>query len=327
MKPPRRQFLHLAAGAAMLPAVSRIARAENYPWRPITMIVPVAAGGQMDSVGRVIAERMRGPLGQPVIVENVTGASGTIGVGRVARASPDGYTLCYGAWATHVVNGAVYSLPYDVVDDFEPIALTSMSPWVIAAKNAVPANNLQDLISWLRANPDKASAGTSGVGGPGQIGGILFQKLSGTRFQFVPYRGVALAMQDLVSGQIDIMLSDPSSAMPQFRAGRIKIFAVLASSRLVPDIPTVDEAGLPGFYLAPWHGIWAPKATPKAVIETLNAAVVDALADPAVRQRLADLGSNIPPREQQTPEALGNFQKSEIEKWWPIIKAAGIKAE
>jgi tripartite-type tricarboxylate transporter receptor subunit TctC len=268
---PRRQFLHLAAGAALLPAVSRIARAQAYPSRPITMLVPVP-GGQMDTVGRIVAERMRAPLGQPIVVENVTGASGTIGIGRVARAAPDGYTLGYGAWATHVVNGAVYALPYDLINDFEPIALTSITPWLIAAKNAVPANDLRGLIAWLKANPDKASAGTSGAGGPGHIGGVLFQELSGTRFGFVPYRGVAPAMQDLVSGQIDIMIADPASAMPQLRAGRIKVFAVLANSRwaAAPDIPTVDEAGLSGFHLAPWHGIWAPKGTPKAVIGKLG---------------------------------------------------------
>jgi tripartite-type tricarboxylate transporter receptor subunit TctC len=325
----RRRLLHLAAGAAALPAVSSIAWAQAYPSRPITMVVPVPAGGQMDSIARIVAERMRTALGQPIVVENVTGASGTIGVGRVARAAPDGYTLVYGAWATQVVNGAVYALQYDLVNDFEPIALTSITPWLIAAKAGVPASDLKGLIAWLKANPDKASAGTSGAGGPGHIGGVLFQKLSGTRFQFVPYRGMTPAMQDLVSGQINIMIADPASAMPQFRAGRIKAFAVTANRRLAvaPDIPTVDEAGLPGFYLAPWHGIWAPKGTSKAIIGKLNAAVVDALADPAVRQRLVDLGSDIPPREQRTPEALGAFHKAEIEKWWPIIKAANIKAE
>jgi tripartite-type tricarboxylate transporter receptor subunit TctC len=293
------------------------------------MIVPVPAGGQMDSIARIVAERMRTPLGQPIIVENTTGASGTIGVGRVARARPDGYTLLYGAWATQVVNGAVYALPYDLINDFEPIALTSITPWLIAAKYSVPANDLLALVDWLKVNPDRASAGTSGAGGPGHIGGVLFQKLSGTHFQFVPYRGMTPAMQDLVSGQIDLMIADPASAIPQFRANRIKIFAVTAPARLAaaPDVPTVDEAGLPGFYLAPWHGIWAPKGTARVIVEKLNAAVVDALADPDARQRLIELGSNPPPREQQTPEALRAFHKSEIDKWWPIIKAANMKAE
>jgi tripartite-type tricarboxylate transporter receptor subunit TctC len=283
----------------------------------------------MDSIARIVAERMRTPLSQPIIVDNATGASGTIGVGRVARATADGYTLLYGAWATQVVNGAVYALPYDLIDDFEPIALTSITPWLIAAKYGVPANDLLALIDWLKANPDRVSAGTSDAGGPGHIGGVLFQKLSGTHFQFVPYRGMAPAMQDLVSGQIDLMIADPASAIPQFRANRIKIFAVTANSRLAaaPDIPTVDEAGLPGFYLAPWHGIWAPKGTARIIVEKLNAAVVDALADPSARQRLIDLGSNPPPLEQQTPEALRAFHKAEIEKWWPIIMAANIRVE
>jgi len=324
----RRRFLNLAIAAA-LPAASKSATAEAYPSRPITMIVPVPAGGQMDSIARIVAERMRTPLSQPIIVDNATGASGTIGVGRVARATADGYTLLYGAWATQVVNGAVYALPYELIDDFEPIVLTSITPWLIAAKYGVPANDLLALIDWLKANPDRVSAGTSGAGGPGHIGGVLFQKLSGTHFQFVPYRGMAPAMQDLVSGQIDLMIADPASAIPQFRANRIKIFAVTANSRLAaaPDIPTVDEAGLPGFYLAPWHGIWAPKGTARIIVEKLNAAVVDALADPSARQRLIDLGSNPPPPELQTPEALRAFHKAEIEKWWPIIKAANIRVE
>jgi len=329
MKLPRRRFLRIAAAAAALPGAARVESADVYPSRPVSVIVPVPAGGQMDSIARIVTERMRTRLGQPIIIENVTGASGTLGVGRVARATADGYTLLYGAWATQVVNGAVYDLPYDVVKDFEPIALTSITPWLIAAKHAVPANGLREFITWLQANPDKASAGTSGAGGPGHIGGVLFQKLSGTRFQFVPYRGMTPAMQDLVSGQIDLMIADPASAIPQFRAGRIKVFAVTGNTRLAaaPEIPTVDQAGLPGFYLAPWHGLWAPKGTPGAVILTLNAAVVDALADPAVRQRPVDLGSNTPAREEQTPQALRAFHKAEIQKWWPIIKAANIRAE
>ena len=248
-------------------------------------------------------------------------------MGRVAKAEGDGYTLLYGAWATQVVNGAVYSLAYDPINDFEPIALTTISPWLIAANVAVPANDLRGLIGWLQANPHKAIAGTSGAGGPGHIGGILFQQLTNTRFEFVPYRGMTPAMQDLVSGQIDIMIADPASAIPQFRAGRIKVFAVAAKTRstAAPDVPTVDEAGLPGFYLAPWHGMWAPKKTPAVVIARLNAAVVDALSDLEVRQRLGAIGSEISAREQQTPEGLKAFHQAEIERWWPIIKSAGIK--
>jgi tripartite-type tricarboxylate transporter receptor subunit TctC len=329
MKLSRRRSLRLAAAAAALASMSRIGRAQAYPTHPVTMIVPVPAGGQMDSIARILAERMRATLKEPVVIENVTGASGTIGVGRAVRAAPDGYMLCYGAWATHVINGAVYALQYDLIGDFEPVALTSITPWFIAARNGVPANDLKGLIAWLKANPDQASAGTSGAGGPGHIGGVLFEQLSGTRFGFVPYRGVAPAMQDLVSGQIDLMIADPASAMPQFRAGRIKVFAIMARSRSphAPEIPTVDEAGLPGLYLAPWHAIWAPKGTPRPIIGKLNASVTDALADPAVRRQLADLGSDVPPREQQTPEALAAFHKAEIEKWWPIVKAANIRAE
>jgi tripartite-type tricarboxylate transporter receptor subunit TctC len=329
MKVPRRQFLHLAAGAAALPAVSRFAWAQTYPTRPITIVVPYAAGGPTDVIGRILAERMRATLGQTVIIENVAGANGTIGVGRVARATPDGYTISIGHWSTHVVNGAVYQLQYDLLNDFEPISLIASNSYVIVAKNAVPANDLKGFITWLKANPDKASEGTAGAGSPQHIGGVFFQKTTGTSFQFVPYRGAAPAMQDLLAGQIDMIIDDPTDALPHIRAGGIKAFAVTAKTRLAaaPDIPTVDEAGLPGFYFSRWHGLWVPKGTPKDIVGKLNAAVVDALADPAVRTRLADLGQEIFPREQQTPGALGSFQKAEIDKWWPIIKAAGIKGE
>jgi tripartite-type tricarboxylate transporter receptor subunit TctC len=291
------------------------------------MVVPVAPGGQMDAIGRILGERMSVSLGQRVIVENVTGAAGTIGLGRVAHAAPDGYTISYGAWASYVARGAILALPFDVVKDFAPVALTTATPWLIASKKDVPAKDLKGLIAWLKANPDKASAGTSGAGGPGHVAGVLFQRLTGTRFQFVPYRGTAPAMQDLLAGQIDIMIADPVSALPQFRDGRIKVYAVLAKSRLAsaPDVPTVDEAGLPGLYIAPWQAIFAPKGTPKPVIKRLNAAVVDALADAGVRRRFNDFVAVIPPREQQTPEALAAFHKAEIDLWWPVIKAAGIK--
>jgi tripartite-type tricarboxylate transporter receptor subunit TctC len=330
MKIRRRQFLHLASGAVALPALSRIASAQTYPTRPITMFVPYGAGGPTDTIGRIIAEGMRATLGQPVIIENVAGASGTIGVGRVARAGGDGYTLAIGNWATHVLNGAVFALPYDLLKDFEPIAQIASDPPLIVAKKSMPAGNLRELIAWLKANPDKASAGTGGAGSVSHVGGVFFQKETDTRFQFVPYRlGVVAAMQDLVAGHIDMMFSVAASAVPQLRAGTIKGYAVTAKSRLAvaPEIPTVDEAGLPGFYMSNWHGLWAPKGTPKAVVGTLNAAVVNALAEPAVRQRLADLAQEIPPRDQQTPEGLAALHKAEIEKWWPIIKEAGIKVE
>jgi tripartite-type tricarboxylate transporter receptor subunit TctC len=280
-------------------------------------------------MARIMAERMRATLGQPVVIENVTGANGSIGVGRVARAAADGYTLVFGSWNTHLSNGALYALRYDVVKDFEPISLISGYPQIIVAKRAMPPDDLRGLIAWLKANPNMASAGNAGVGGGGHVSGILFQNVTGTRFQFVAYRGVAPAMLDLVAGQIDLMMAPPTDALPQLRFGNIKAYAVTAKTRLAaaPNIPTVDEAGLPGFYCSNWSAIWTAKGTPKDIVAKLNAAVVDALADPAVIQRLADLGTEIYPREQQTPEAFGAYQRAEIEKWWPIIKAAGIKGE
>jgi tripartite-type tricarboxylate transporter receptor subunit TctC len=329
MKPPRRSFLHVAAGAAALPAVWRFAWAQTYPTRPITLVVPFPVGGPTDVIARTMAERMRVSLGQPLIVEVVAGANGSIGLGRVARAAPDGYTIVIGNFGTHVVNGAIYSLQYDLQKDFEPIALLASNPELILAKNSLPASDLRGLISWLKANPEKASQGTGGVGNPSHVAGVLFQKQTGTRYQFVPYRGAAPAMQDLIAGQIDIFFDSPTSALPQVRAGLIKVYAVTAKTRLAsaPDIPTADEAGLPGFLASNWHGFWAPKGTPKDIIGKLNAAVLDSLADPTLRQRLAELGQEIFPRNQQTPDGLGAFQKAEIEKWWPIIKAANIKGE
>jgi tripartite-type tricarboxylate transporter receptor subunit TctC len=304
------------------------AKAQVYPSRPITINVGFTAGGPTDTIARIMVERMRVSLNQTVIIENVTGAGGTIGVGRVARASPDGYTLSLGGWNTHVVNGAIYALSYDVLKDFEPVALISSNPYLVVAKKAMPANDLSGFIAWLKANPDKATAGIC-VGCPQHVFGVFFQNTTGTRFQLVPYRGSAPATQDMVAGQIDMMLDSPINSLPHLRAGTIKVYAVTAKSRLpfAPDIPTVDEAGLPGFYGSQWFAYWAPKGTSKEVIGKLNSAVVDALADPIVRQRMADLGLEIFPREQQTPEALGAFQKAEIEKWWPIIKAANIKGE
>ncbi len=329
MKIFRRQFLQLAAGAAALPTVSRIARAQAYPARPITMIVPYAAGGPVDVMARVLVERMRGRLGQPVLIENVAGAGGSIGLGRVARASPDGYTVVIGNWGTHVALGVAYQLDYDLLRDFEPVAQLPGTPLLLVTRKAVPANNLKELIAWLKANQDKVSVGIPGVGAASHIAGVFVQNALGSRFQFVPYRGAGPAMNDLVAGQIDLMVDASSDCLPHLRAGAIKAYAVLTKSRLAaaPDIPTVDEAGLPGLYFAVWGGLWLPKGAPSGVIGTLNAAAVDAMADPGVRARLADLGLQFPPREEQTPAALGALQKAEIEKWWPIIKAAGIKGE
>jgi tripartite-type tricarboxylate transporter receptor subunit TctC len=270
---------------------------------------------------------MRASLNQPVIVDNVGGAAGRIGTGRGARAAPDGYTLINGGSGTHVTNGAVYTLNYDVVRDFEPVALLADTPQMIVARNTMPASDLRGLIAWLKANPDKASQGTTGVGSNSHLAGAFLQKLTGTRFQFVPYRGTA--MQDLVAGRIDLMIDQASNALTQVRSGNIKAYAVASEGRLAvaPDIPTADEAGLPGFHISNWYAIFAPKGTPKPIIDILNGAVVNALADPAVRARLADLGYELFPREQQTPEALAAFHKADTEKWWPIIKAAGIRAE
>ncbi len=326
----RRQFLRLAAAAAALPAAARTAFAQAYPSKPITIVVPFAAGGPTDTIGRLLAQRMSASLGQSLIVENATGAGGTIGVARAARAAPDGYTISLGQNGSHVVTGATYSnLPYDLLNDFEPLSLLCIAPFVITAKKTIPADDLKGFIAWLKANPGKANVGTAGQGSISHVCGLVFQQVTGTHLQFVPYRGTAPAMQDLVAGQIDMMISDPVTSMPQARGGTIKAYAVAASTRLpsAPNVPTVDEAGLPGYHVALWHGLWMPKGTPKPIMDRLHAAVVEVLADPGARAKFAELGQDIYPREQQTPQALAALQKADIEKWWPIIKAGNIKVE
>jgi tripartite-type tricarboxylate transporter receptor subunit TctC len=323
---PRRQFLRLAAGAVALPATSRIAKAQAYPSRPITMIVPFPAGGGTDVNGRVIAERMSGLLGRPVIVENISGADGSIGTGRAARARPDGYTIVVGQTSTFVLNGAMYSLRYDVLNDFAPISPLVEQPLILLAKKAMPPNDLRELIAWLKANPNKTSAGVTAVGG--RLLAAFFQKETGTHFALVPYRGTPTAVQDLMAGQIDLWFSGVVP-LPLVQAGSIKAYAVTSDRRSAkaPDIPTFAEMGLPALAFSEWFGLFAPKGTPKEIIGRLNAAAVEALADPAARSRFVDIGLEVFPRERQTPETLGALVKAGAEKWWPIIKEFGIKAE
>jgi tripartite-type tricarboxylate transporter receptor subunit TctC len=323
----RREFLRTCMVGAIV-GVPCLAPGQSYPSRPVTIVVPFPAGGPSDFAARVLAEKLRARLGQPVVIENVSGGAGNIGTGRVARAAPDGHTLVLGYWGTHVVNGAIHKLQYDVVTDFEPIALLPGQPLLIVANKGMPANDLRGLIDWLRLNPDKATQGTAGIGSIAHVAGLFMQKQTGTKYQFVSYRGVAPVMQDLVAGQIDFAFAAPVTAMAQARAGLIKAYAVTSASRLAiaPEIPTVDEAGVSGLYLSVWQGLWAPKGTPKDVIGKLNDAVVAALADPGARQKFIDQGFDIPPRDRLSPEALGAYQRAEIEKWWPILKAANVQA-
>jgi tripartite-type tricarboxylate transporter receptor subunit TctC len=325
MKLPRRKFLQFAGAAAAAPGILAPATAQTYPSRPITMIVPFPAGGPMDGVGRTLAERMKGALEQPIIIENVSGANGSIGVGRLARARPDGYTIDIVNLGAHVLNGAFYSLPYDLLNDFDPISPLAAAPVVLFARKTMPAKGLHELIAWLKANPDKASAAVAGGGA--RLIAMLFQKETGTHFALVPYRGGAPAFQDLVAGQIDLSIDVLQSSL--VRAGSIKAYAVTSDTRLAaaPDIPTFAEMGLPAISYSTCFALFAPRGTPKDIIGKLNAATADALADPGVRSRIADLGLDIFPRKRQTPEALGTLVKAGAEKWWPLIKEFGIKAE
>jgi tripartite-type tricarboxylate transporter receptor subunit TctC len=306
-----------------------MAAAQGYPNHPVTMIVPFPAGGATDTLARFLGEQMRAILGQPIIVENIGGAAGSIGVGRAVRSSADGYTLSIGTSTTHMLTGGLYALSFDLLRDLEPVILIGSEPLLIVGKKALPADDLKGLIGWLKANPDKASVGIAGVGAAGHLTGISFQKETGTKFQFVPYRGNAPAMQDLLAGNIDFMIEPSSNFKSLVAAGSIKPFAITGRTRLPssPDIPTADEAGLSGFFASLWYGLWVPKDTPKDIIVRLNATLAQVLADPAVQKRLAELGIQITPVVQQSPEALRNFQKAEMERWWPIIKASNIKAE
>jgi tripartite-type tricarboxylate transporter receptor subunit TctC len=320
----------LAAFLALIGALSTAdIIAQPYPSRPVTIVVPFSAGGPTDVLARLLSDRMRKPLGQPVLVDNTTGAGGSIATGKVVRAAPDGYTVCIGHWGTHVVNGAYYSLPFDVLNDFAPVALIASNPQLIISKVAVPARDLKEVIAWINANQGKVLMGTGGVGGASHMAAIYFQNAINAKFQYVNYRGGAPALQAVLGGEVDLYVTQISNVAAQIKAGKVRAYAVTAPTRqaAAPEVPTVDEAGLPGLHTSVWHGTWLPKNTPREIVMKLNGAVVETLADPAVRQRFLELGQEIPPREQQTPEALFAFQKAEIDKWWPMIRAAGLKPE
>jgi len=303
--------------------------AQNYPSHPITVVVPFSAGGPSDAMMRILGERMKVSLGEAILVENTTGAGGSIGVGRAVHSPPDGYTVSFGHLGTHVANGAIYKLNYDLVADLEPVVLLPSNPMVLVSKNAVPAKTLKELIDWLKSRPQPPTAGTAGAGSGSHIAGLGFEAATGLKLQYVPYRGTSPAMNDLVAGQIDVIVDQLSNSMNQIRAGTIRAYAVTDTKRSeqAPEIPTVDEAGLPGFHMTLWSGLWVPKGTPKEIIARLNAAALDALKDEATRKQLENLGLQMPPADKSTPEALGEWQKAEIAKWWPIIKAANVKVD
>lgn len=321
----RRMILAVLAALAF----GGVARAEHYPSRPITIVVPFAAGGPSDAMARILAEHMKGPLGETILIENATGAGGSIGVGRAVRSPPDGYTISFGHLGTHVANGAIYKLGYDLVGDLEPVVLLPSNPMVIVSKNAVPAKSLGELLAWLKSRPSPPTAGTAGAGSGSHIAGLYFENVSGIKLQYVPYRGTGPALNDLVAGQIDIIVDQTSNSIGQIRAGSIRAYAVTDDNRVAsaPDIPTTDEAGLPGFHMTLWSGLWVPKGTPKEIVARLNAAAVEALSDPAVKKQFENLGLRMPPADQLTPAALGAWQKAEIAKWWPMIKAAEVKVD
>jgi tripartite-type tricarboxylate transporter receptor subunit TctC len=305
------------------------ARADKFPSHPITIVVPFSAGGPSDAMTRILAERMQRTLGETILIENVTGAGGSLGVGRVVRSAPDGYTIGFGHLGTHVANGAIYKLGYDLVTDLEPVVLLPSNPMIIVSKTAIPAKSLSELLVWLKARPTPPTAGTAGAGSGSHIAGLYFENVTGIKLQYVPYRGTAPALNDLVAGQIDLIVDQTSNSISQVRAGTIRAYAVTDGKRVesAPDIPTTDEAGLPGFHMTLWSGLWVAKDTPKPIIAQLNGAAVDALNDPAVRTKLENLGLQMPPPDQLMPGALGTLQKAEIAKWWPMIRAANVKVE
>ena len=329
MSDPVRRWLTAVAATLFGMGWISLAAAQGYPNRPVTMIVPFPAGGATDTVARYLAERMRGILGQSVIIENVAGAAGTIGVGRAVRSPADGYTLSIGTSTTHMLTGGLYTLPFDLLKDLEPVILIGSEPLLMAGRKNLPADDLKGMIAYLKANPDKASVGIAGVGAAGHLAGISFQKETGTRFQFVPYRGNAPAMQDLLAGQIDFMIEPSSNFKSLVTSGSIRPYAVTGRTRLAssPDIPTADEAGLPGFFASLLYGLWVPRDTPKDTIAKLNATMVQVLGDPSAQKRFEELGIQISPSDQQSPDALRAFQKAEMERWWPIIKASDLRAE
>jgi tripartite-type tricarboxylate transporter receptor subunit TctC len=324
-----RRMLAVTLAALLGLAPTEVAFAQGYPTRPITIIVPFPAGGATDTLARYLAEQMRPILGQSIVIENVGGAAGSLGVGRAVRAAGDGYTLSIGTSTTHMLTGGLYALQFDLLKDLEPVILIGSEPLLIVGRKSLPADDLKGLIAYLKANPDRASVGIAGVGATGHLTGISFQKATGTKFQFVPYRGNAPAMQDLLAEQIDFMIEPSSNFKSLLGAGSVKPFAITGKTRLPSslNIPTADEAGLPGFFASLWYGLWVPRATPKDIIAKLNATMTQVLADPKVKQRFEELGIQITPLQQQSPDALRSFQKAETERWWPIIKASGIKAE
>lgn len=323
-----RLFGRLVAVLA-LAGIAAGAMAQDFPAKPLAIVVPFSAGGPTDTIARILAERMSRSLGQTIVVENVTGAGGSIGVGKVVRAAPDGYTIGIGHIGTHVINGAVHNLPYDLRTDLEPVAMIATNPQIILSNTTVPAKDLKEFIAWGKAKRSPVTCATGGPGTPAHVSGVYFQAQQGVPVEVIHYRGSGPGVQDIIAAHVDMGFEQAANAIPHIRSGRLRPYAVTAKTRLAaaPEIPTVDEAGMPGFYMAIWHGIWVPKGTPAGVVARLNATVREALADPAVQKRLLDLGQEIPAPDQLSAEALRSFHKAEIDKWWPIIRQAGIKGE